>query len=239
MKLPDILVWGYHYFCSCKINYLVRVDRRNFNLSEHLMNRSFTVLFLACLTSLSGCSPAPQQPESAAVQDVAAPEVAAATPVDPFAIFNTTVSVSDLMSAVINPNARELWNGVSYVESEEGVVEKMPHTQEDWDLLKTNAIALIEGSNALMLPGRSIADSAAPGERPDFQFAPAEIEQLVRNEQDNWIAIAQAMQDSALLTLEAIERKDIIGFTEKGAEINESCESCHAQYWYRPLPMRR
>src|SRR5688572_20893280 len=139
------------------------------------MSRSFVIFLLGSLVILPGCSPSPPQQASvptAAVDNIAAPDIAATAPVDPFAIFNTTVSVKDLMSAVINPNARELWGGVSYIVSAEGTVEKIPQTQEDWDALKANAIALIEGSNALMLPGRSIDNSAVPVERPDFQFAP-------------------------------------------------------------------
>ena len=56
---------------------------------------------------------------------------------------------------------------------------------------------------------------------------------------ETWIINLQTMQDSVLRTLEMIDRKDILGFTERGALINESCETCHAQYWYKPLPMPR
>jgi hypothetical protein len=206
------------------------------------MNRSFVLVLLGSLIILPGCSPAPQQPEPVAAtgaENIATQDTGASATAAPFAMFNTTISVKDLMSVIINPNARELWSGVSYIVSAEGTVEKVPQTQQDWDILKANAIALIEGGNALMLPGRRIGNSDMPADRPDFQFASEEIEARMREEQDNWIAIAQAMQDSALQTLEAIERKDILGFTEKGAEINEACESCHAQYWYRPLPMPR
>jgi hypothetical protein len=74
---------------------------------------------------------------------------------------------------------------------------------------------------------------------PDFQYTPDEIEQLLVEDPDNWIVNLQAMQDYTLQTLETINRKDILAFTERGALINESCQTCHAQYWYKPLPMPR
>ena len=207
------------------------------------MNRSFFPgLALVFLIILQGCTPAPQQPESvpvAAAENTTAQEPVATPSADPFAIFNTSLSVKDLMNGVINPNARQLWGGVSYVETEQGAVETIPQTQEDWDQLRTNALTLIEGSNALMLPGRRIATAGTAAVTPDFQFTPEEIEQLIRNDPDNWIINLQTMQDSTLLTLEAINRKDILGLTERSAAINESCETCHAQYWYKPLPMPR
>jgi hypothetical protein len=188
--------------------------------------------------ALQGCAPPAQQPESAAAAATAERvemQVAQTPVVDPFEDFDITIPVNDLMKTLINPNARELWGGVSYVQTEQGVVETIPQTQEDWDALRANAIALIEGSNALMLPGRRI-NSSATVTTPDFQFTPQEIEQLLIDDPDNWIINLQTMQDSVLQTLEMIDRKDILGFTERGAIINESCETCHAQYWYKPLP---
>ena len=211
------------------------------------MNRSFfRVCAVAALVTCYGCGPAPQQPEATATEDntvateAVATTAATATPApNPFADFNTSLSVKDLMNAVINRNARQLWASVSYVETEQGAVEIIPQTQEDWDQLRTNAMALVEGANALMLPGRKIDAAENLAVTPDFQFTPAEIEQLLRDDPDNWIINLQNMQDTALATLEVINRKDILGLTERGARINEACETCHAQYWYRPLAAPR
>ncbi len=206
------------------------------------MNRSFLAVFLVSMLFMSSCKPPAEQQEPtvpAVVED--AVERGASLPAvnDPFASFDTSISVKELMNAVINLNARQLWNGVSYVESAEGIVEKIPETQEDWDGLEANAIALIEGSNALMLPGRKIEAAELPAPRPDFQYSPAEIAQLLRENPDDWLINLQTMQESVQATLEAIRRKDIFAFTERGAAINDSCEACHAQYWYKPLPMSR
>lgn len=206
------------------------------------MKRIFPRFFAVSLFALHGCAPAPGQSGAASVsvgEAADAPEPVAVPASAAFANLDTSISVKDLMNAVINVNARQLWNGVSYVESAAGVVEKIPQTQEDWDALKANAIALVEGSNALMLPGRKIDTAQVPEPRPDFQYMPAEIEQLIRADPDTWLVNLQTMQDSVLETMDAINRKDIFAFTERGAAINESCEACHAQYWYKPLAMAR
>ena len=206
------------------------------------MNRSFfpQVVFVA-LIALQGCTPAPQQTESApatAEENTVAPEVAATPAADPLVQFNTSLSVKQIMNGLVNPNARQLWSGVSYVETEQGAVETIPQTQEDWDQVRTNAMALIEAGNALMLAGRRI-DPSENVVTPDFQYTPDEIEQLLVEDPDNWSINLQIMQDYTLQTLETINRKDILGFTERGASINESCQTCHAQYWYKPLVMPR
>jgi hypothetical protein len=202
------------------------------------MNCSFLlpVVFVALIT-LQGCTPAPQPAESGA-EIAVAPEAAATPAAEPSVQFNTSLSVKELMNGLVNPNARQLWSGVSYVETEQGAVETIPQTQEDWDQLRTNAMALIEASNALMLPGRSI-DTSENVVTPDFQYTPNEIEQLLAEDPDTWIINLQNLQDYTLQTLETINRKDILGFTERGALINEACQSCHAQYWYKPLAMPR
>jgi hypothetical protein len=202
------------------------------------MKRGCSFLLIVPLLILQACAPTPQQPEPAPAAALEqAPAVAVDQPpaADPFTDFDTTISVRDLMKNLIDPNARELWRGVSYVRTEQGVVETIPQTQGDWDALRANAIALIEGSNALMLPGRRMDVSTMVEAAPDFQFTPQEIEQLRIDDPDSWVINLQAMQDAVLQTLEKIDRKDILGFTERAAVINESCETCHAQYWYKPL----
>lgn len=235
----------YHWLCDLRLRFAGSRLQTSPTYPDRLMNCSFNLLLTLPLLTLQACSPAPNATETAAAAaEQTAPQAAPAVeashtlPAAAFADFDTTISVRDLMKTLIDPNARELWGGVSYVQTEQGVDETVPQTQEDWDALRRNAIALIEGSNALMLPGRKI-DPAPDTVTPDFQFTPQEIEQMLAEDPETWIINLQTMQDSVLQTLEMIDRKDILGFTERGATINEACETCHAQYWYKPLPMAR
>jgi len=42
------------------------------------------------------------------------------------------------------------------------------------------------------------------------------------------------MQFFTRTTLETIEEKDLLGLMETSAAINNACQGCHAEFWYRP-----
>ena len=182
---------------------------------------------LACSLLLSACTPAPQE--------APVPEAPAPAPVVTEALpYDTTNSIKDLMTTMIVPNAQALWNSVSYVVTSEGATETLPQTDEDWTRLRASAIALIEGGNALMVPGREVVGGFAVAGAPAFQFTPEEIAQRVADDPQVWLRYVQELQESTRLTLQAIELRDVMGLTEWGAQINDACEGCHAQFWYRP-----
>lgn len=144
------------------------------------------------------------------------------------------VTVSELMKDTINPSARALWRAVSYVATVDGVTETRPETEEDWNALRGQADALIKAGAMLMLPGLKVNDlSAVP---PPYQFTPAEIERLVQQDPGAWRNYAERMQTAVLQLMDAIDRRDLTAYTELGPPINQACEGCHAQYWYRPMP---
>jgi Zn-dependent protease with chaperone function len=110
----------------------------------------------------------------------------------------------------------------------------MPETEEDWNALRARADELIKAGALLMLPGLKVNDlSVVP---PDFQYSPAEIEQLVQQDPGLWRNYAERMQTTVLQLMEAIDRRDLVAYTELGPPINQACEGCHGQYWYRPMP---
>lgn len=197
----------------------------------------------AIAAALSGCAPAPEEPLAGSESVAREPEAVAITaavanveealaPAGPS--FNTSNTVHDIMSALIIPNSGRLWNAVSYVVTADGVTETMPETDEDWAQLRASAIALVEGANALMVPGREVDSPARGATYPAYQFTPDEIAQLLNENSQPWLQALEQLQQSTLRTLQAIELRDIGGLTNWGAEINQACESCHSQYWYRP-----
>ena len=69
---------------------------------------------------------------------------------------------------------------------------------------------------------------------PDYQFRPEEIQALVESDAENWRAYIKQMQFFTRTTLETIEEKDLLGLMETSAAINNACQGCHAEFWYRP-----
>lgn len=182
---------------------------------------------------LVACSP---NQEVADAPIPAAPDpVPTATAANPFEHFDISTSVRSLMNDLIQPNVLTVWQAVRYVVNEEGVQEDVvPQTDEDWDRLRTSALVLVEAGNVLLLPGR-VMDEEAPGpDYPAYQYTPVEMEALMETQAEAWRAYLQEMQFSTKATLETIENRDILGLMETGARINNACQGCHAQFWYRP-----
>ncbi len=185
---------------------------------------------LACFLLLSACTPAPQ--DSVPVVETPAQT---ANPVASDTIpYDTTNTLEDLMTGLVAPSAEQLWNAVSYIASAEGVTETLPDTDEEWIQLRTSALTLIEAGNMLMIPGRAILTGAADPATAGFQYTPDEIAQLLTDDPQAWQSYAQQLQETTRMTLQAIELRDVMGLQEFGAEINDACQDCHAQYWYRP-----
>lgn len=152
----------------------------------------------------------------------------------PEEIFDTDFTIKTLMNDMIQTNAIELWQAVRYVVTEDGVAEDVaPETDADWERLRISAITLIEAGNALMLPGRMMDMTPVGADYPDFQYRPEEIQAMLENDPDTWRYYIQAMQFSTKATLEAIEKHDLLGLIDLGARINNSCQGCHAEFWYR------
>ena len=77
--------------------------------------------------------------------------------------FNTQITIREIMASLIDPHADALWNSVKVVSDENGITEYYPETEEDWTALRISAVTVIEGSNALMMPGRAVAPPGATG----------------------------------------------------------------------------
>lgn len=203
-------------------------------------------LIVALIPLLVACSPGPEPSATivGSVQENTAPDAAGPSPppaspslVPAAGIAVPDVTVNALMKEIIDPAARELWTAVSYVVTAEGTEETSPQTDEDWARLRLRADALMQASMTLQLPGlRMHADANAP--RPDFQFTPREIEAAVADNPFPWRGYAQDMQMTTLQILGAIERRDLMEYSSLGVTLNDACDGCHGEYWYRPQPMR-
>ena len=193
----------------------------------------FAFISATTLSLLSACSaeqastesPLPAQTEITATE---APDT------NPFEHFDRGYSIKTLMNTMVQPNALEIWQAVRYVATVDGVIEDVsPQTNEDWETLRTSAITLVEAGNALLVPGRVAEPTDPLVEYPDYMYRSEEIQGLTETNPEIWRSYIQEMQFSTQATLEAIERRDVLGLIEAAGTINNACESCHADFWYR------
>jgi hypothetical protein len=178
--------------------------------------------------ALGACSPQDTGPSAAAPQ--AAPASAAAT-TEPFI---PEATVQELMEYVVMPNAQVLWDSVATIVSRDGVENRAPQTDEDWDRVRSAAITLAEASNALMIRGRNVDVPGTPADDPDDELAPDQIQMLRQKQWGEWVSFASALHATAMQALNSIDERNSDALMESGGPIDEACESCHLQFWYPP-----
>ena len=180
-------------------------------------------LFLGSCLGLSGCSEG-QQP---------GPMVSDSPALNPAVPFDTGITIREIMDSLVDPHADALWNSVRVISDSTGIHEYQPETEEDWATLRISAVSIIEGANALMMPGRRVAPPGAQGEYPEHEFTPEEVEVALAADRQSWVGFAQGLQNSARQILNAIDARDVEGLSDGGAIMDEACEACHSHYWYR------
>jgi hypothetical protein len=176
---------------------------------------------------LAACAPAADQ----SVSSTAALELRPA-----YAEFNTDLTIREVMNNLIDPSADALWTAVKFEMDENGSRELRPESDEDWAALRQHAVFVIEGGNALMIPGRRVAPPGATTEFPAYEYQPDEVDAILRQDWQSWQGFAQGLQASAFDMLRAIDARDADLLSEYGAALDEACESCHSRYWYRSMP---
>lgn len=150
--------------------------------------------------------------------------------------FRATATVKDIMDSVIDPSSDAIWDSVEIVATLDGVEHKQPRTDDEWKVLRREAITLVEASNLLLIPGRQVAKAGETAEDARVDLHPEEIQALIAKDVDAWSKRAHGLHDAAMESLKAIDAKDANALMNAGETLDESCESCHRNYWYRVPP---
>ena len=191
--------------------------------------------FLICFILISSCSQEQAEVQAVEPAEESQPAIEIET-VNSISIsdFDTTASLRGLMNSIIDPHATIIWQAVRYIVSIEGVEEEtFPQSDEDWLNLRNSALTMIEAGNSMMIPGRRAAAADYITEFPDFYFTTGEIEQMIGLDPEIWNEYVKDFQFSVQQVLDNIERKDLFRYMEVGSVLNQTCDSCHGQYWYR------
>lgn len=115
------------------------------------------------------------------------------------------------MSRMVDPAANFIWSSVSTTVTTEGIEEKFPQSENEWDEVRKAVDRLAEGGRLLK------TDPQRKGDK-------------------DWLKWSQAVVDSATLTLEAIESKNAEQVFEAGGAIYKTCVGCHGGYWRMSSP---
>jgi hypothetical protein len=144
------------------------------------------------------------------------------------------VSVKELMRDMIDPIADNVFDAVSTVGTEKGVVEKVPTTDADWEKIRIGGVSLAEGAYLLKIQ-RPITP---PGEDnnltgPDAPvLSAAQIRAKLEADPVMWNAKIEALRNVGLEVLDIVKRKDVNELWGASEDLDKACESCHIEYWY-------
>ena len=119
--------------------------------------------------------------------------------------FDTSNSVKELMANLVDPTADGVWESVGTVYTKEGVFEKKPESDEEWNDVRASAVTLVEVGNLLMMPSRSGGS-------------------------DEWVKLAQELIVQSKRAIKAAEAHDRDGVFNTGADIYEACVNCHKRF---------
>jgi hypothetical protein len=186
-----------------------------------LLHKLELLLFAPVFVVLSAC----QKGATAEYVVAVKPSVVAIKPV---------ASIQEVMQALVDPAADDIWDSVSTVVTKKGVEEKQPRTNAEWHELRLKAIRLVEGASLLQVEGRKVVQPGVKLEDDHVQTN-AKLEDIVAAIDKNPAAFSSAaltLQTSAIEILAAIDARDISRLGQAGSALDAACESCHLTYWY-------
>jgi hypothetical protein len=114
-------------------------------------------------------------------------------------------TVKQLMTGMIQPSAEHVWDSISVTVTDKGVEEKQPRTDDEWALVETSAVMLVESATLLLEGNRD------PGG-------------------DVWSRAAKNMAEASALTAKAANARNKDEVFKLGETIYRACTDCHATY---------
>ena len=180
------------------------------------------LIFMSLVVIVSACSKSTPPPTPATTTSAETPMVPVGT-------------VKDVMKGIVDPTSKAIWDAVGTESGKNGIVEKVPKTDEEWAVVEHNALSLAEAANLLKVPGRHMAlpEQANAKTAPDApELTPAQIEEKVNKDRGAWDSKADALRMTATKAISAAKAHDKDGILNVGEEIDNACESCHKVYWY-------
>jgi hypothetical protein len=149
-------------------------------------------------------------------------------------LFKPNAGVQDIMAYMIDPAADFLWASVSTTVTEQGVEEKQPRTDEEWNEVRRQAIILAEATNLLLIDGRRVTregkqleDHGTPG-----NLTADEAEKAIAADRATFVSFAHALHEVGEAMVSAADDRNPQGLVDAGETMDRVCEGCHLKFWY-------
>ena len=122
----------------------------------------------------------------------------------------TLLSVKDVMRHIIKPAAETFWAHSGEVDDDKGANDRVPTSQEQWNINIDTAAQLAEAGNLLMMDGRA------------------------RDPNGPWMKYALALNKAGVAGMAAATAHDHDKTNDAGSAMYDACFQCHGRYIPRP-----
>ncbi len=132
-------------------------------------------------------------------------------PAPPGPSFKPAADVKQLMEGVVDPAARVYWNSVSTTISAEGIEEKFPKNDEEWEAVWGAALTVAESGNLMMMSPRA-------------------------RDNDSWMKMSAELVDVGMLAAKAAQDRRPEDVLSVGEQVYNVCTRCHMKYLADSIP---
>jgi hypothetical protein len=157
-----------------------------------------------------------------------------ATPAASASTFKLTAGIQDIMADIVDPAADFIWGSVGSTVTAEGVEEKQPRTDDEWNEVRRQAMILTESANLMLMEGRLVAregrqleDHGTPG-----NLSAEEAAQAIAADRASFVAFSHALHDVGADMVKAADERNPQGILDAGETMELVCEGCHLKFWY-------
>lgn len=119
--------------------------------------------------------------------------------------YKPVTTVLELMESVIAHAAETYWDSVQVTVDEDGVHERYPESDEEWEAVWAAALTIAESGNLLMMTPRAVDDGA-------------------------WMQFARSLIDAGVEAAAAAEAKSVERVFAAGEQVYNVCTGCHGRY---------
>jgi hypothetical protein len=116
--------------------------------------------------------------------------------------FKPVASIDEVMEGIVIPSSQAIFDAVVY---SNGELVQAPQTDNDWAALRIHALGVAEAGNLLMMASRA-------------------------KDGGEWMKMARAMNDQAMVVVAATEKKDLDALLKAGGDMYNTCTACHEKY---------
>lgn len=150
---------------------------------------------------------------------------------DPLAMLRPA-TIKDIMDSMVDPNGDYVFESIQEISDENGISERAPKTNAEWEDVRRHLFVLIEAPNLLIMEGRKAARPEDRSRNPRVENEPEEVQKLLDADRPAFIRRARGLQDAAAEAMKAVDAKDKDALFRAIDHIDKACERCHLHYWY-------